>query len=80
MVQSRKLTKKPVIENRQAKFNYELVDRIVNISGSFEIEGFDNKELLIQILKSGEIFKGEKRLNDKKGMAHKIKVKIEKIF
>ena len=24
MVQSRKLTKKPVIENRQAKFNYEL--------------------------------------------------------
>jgi len=63
----------------RTKFNYELVDRIINISGNFEIEGFDNKELLLQLLKSGEIFKGEKRLNDKKGIAHKIKVKIRKI-
>ena len=63
----------------RTKFNYELVDRIINISGNFEIEGFDNKELLIQILKSGEIFKGEKRLNNQEGLAHKIKVKIRKI-
>ena len=59
----------------RTKFNYELVDRIINISGNFEIEGFENKEILLQLLNSGEIFKGEKRLNDKKGMAHKIKVK-----
>ena len=63
----------------RTKFNYELVDRIINISGNFVIEGFDNKELLLQLLKSAEIFKGEKRLNDKKGQAHKVKVKIKKI-
>jgi len=63
----------------RSKFDYELVDRIVNISGNLEIEGFDNKELLLQLLKSGEVFKGEKRLNDKKGIAHKLKVKIKKI-
>ena len=27
----------------RTKFNYELVDRIINISGNFEIEGFENK-------------------------------------
>lgn len=37
------------------------------------------KELLLQLLKSGEIFKGEKRLNNQEGLAHKIKVKIKKI-
>ena len=63
----------------RTKFNYEFVDRIINISGNFEIEGFENKEILLQLLNSGEIFKGEKRLNDKKGIAHKIKVKIKKI-
>ena len=63
----------------RSKFDYELVDRIVNVSGNLEIEGFDNKELLLQLLKSGEVFKGEKRLNDKKGIAHKLKVKIKKI-
>ena len=63
----------------RSKFDYELVDRIVNISGNFKIEGFDNKELLLQLLKSGEVFKGENRLNDKKGIAHKLKVKIKKI-
>ena len=66
-------------KDMRSKFNFELVDRIIKISGSFEIEGFDNKELLFQLLKSGEIFKGENRLNDKKGIAHKIKVKIKKI-
>ena len=64
----------------RSKFKFELVDRIIHISGNFETEGFENKEVLLQLLKSGDIFKGEKRLNDKKGMAHKIKVKIKKIF
>ena len=63
----------------RTKFNYEFVDRIINISGNFEIEGFENKEILLQLLNSEEIFKGEKRMNDKKGIAHKIKVKVKKI-
>ena len=42
MVQSRKLTRKPVIENRQAKFNYELGE---NFEAGISLLGWEVKSI-----------------------------------